>query len=73
MSIVGLHEPIPDMRQRLCGEFIRHLGVGPFLGEDKQASLADLSAYPIVVSGYLMGMKGVSLMLSNAQVVAWCR
>jgi glutathione S-transferase len=73
MDRVDLQEPMPDMRQRLCEEFIGNLGNGPFLGEEKKVSLADLSAYPIVVSGYLMGMHDDSTMLSNAQVVAWCR
>lgn len=70
---LDLNESIADMRQRLCDEFIGHLADGPFLGGESNISLADLSAYPTIVSGYLMGMHADSTMLKNAAVIAWCR
>jgi glutathione S-transferase len=73
MDQIELKEPMPVMRQRLCDEFVTHLGNGPFLGEEMQVSLADLSAYPVVVSGHLMGMYENAPMLSNPKIIDWCR
>lgn len=73
MDNVDLQESMPVMRQRLCDEFVAHLGDGPFLAAEKRVSLADLSAYPIVISGHLMGMHGDSPMLTHPKIIAWCR
>lgn len=70
---LDLSESMADMRQRLCDEFVGHLAGGPFLGGESSISLADLSAYPTVVSGHLMGMHADSPMLKNEAVIAWCR
>jgi glutathione S-transferase len=70
---LDLQEPIADMRQRHCDEFIKYLGDGPFLGGEECISLADLSAYPTIVSGHLMGMHADSPLLKNETVIAWCR
>ena len=66
-------ESTADMRTRLCAEFLEHLGDGPFLGQRATVSLADLSAYPIIVSPHLMGLHGESTYLGNRDVLAWCR
>ena len=73
VSGLDLDEPIADMRQRLCDEFVAHLADGPFLGGEQCISLADLSAYPTIVSGHLMGMHADSPMLRNQQVIEWCK
>lgn len=70
---LDLNESIADMRQRLCDEFVIHLADGPFLGGESSISLADLSAYPTIVSGHLMGMHADSSMLRNEAIIAWCR
>jgi glutathione S-transferase len=59
--------------QRLCDEFIEHVDGGPFLGQRTQISLADLSAYPTIVSGHLMGMFGQSPFLAHQQIIDWCK
>lgn len=73
VNTLDLNESIADMRQRLCDEFIEHLAGGPFLGGQQTISLADLSAYPTVVSGHLMGLHADSPMLRNTAVIDWCR
>lgn len=66
-------ESMQDMKLRLRDEFLEHLGNGPFLGGLQQPSLADLSAYPTIVSGHLMGMRGKSPMLEHPEIIAWAR
>lgn len=70
---LDLTESMQDMKFRLRNEFLEHLGDGPFLGGLQQPSLADLSAYPTLVSGYLMGMRGKSPMLEHPEIIAWVR
>lgn len=70
---LDLSESIADMRARHRDEFLAHLGDGPFLGAEERISLADLSAYPTIISGYLMGMHADSPMLKNDTVIAWCK
>ncbi len=70
---LDLQEHIADMRQRHCDEFVTYLGDGPFLGGEECISLADLSAYPTIVSGHLMGMHADSTILKNERVLEWCR
>ena len=70
---LDLVESMPDMRQRLCDEFVTHLAGGPFLGGLTQPSLADFSAYPLIVSAHLMGMHGKSPMLEHNMIIQWSR
>jgi glutathione S-transferase len=62
-----------EMHKRLANEMLTHLGKGPFLGGLPEPSLADFSAYPLIVSGYLMGMHGKSQYLQHEKIVKWCR
>jgi glutathione S-transferase len=70
---LDLSESMQDMKLRLRDEFVEHLAGGPFLGGLAEPSLADLSLYPVVVSGHLMGMHGQTPMLEDPLVVAWMR
>ena len=72
VNMLDLNEPLPEMRQRLCDEFVSHLGDGPFLGGRDSISLADLSAYPTLISGYVMGMHIDSPYLRNDKILKWC-
>lgn len=65
-------ESMSAMRERMRSEFLEHLGDGPFLGGRDTISLADLSAYPTIVSGYLMGMHQDVPFLRDDKVIAWC-
>ena len=68
---LDLVESIPAMNDRLQQEFIDHLGDGPFLGSQSQVSLADLSAFPPLTSGWFMGMKAKQSLLEHPQIRAW--
>jgi len=70
---MDLTESIPDRITRLQHEFVEHLNEGPFFAGQSKPTLADLSAYPIVVSGHLMGMKNESSMLDNPVIASWSR
>lgn len=70
---LDLSESMTDMKMRLCDEFVEHLQQGPFLGGLSAPSIADLSAYPTIVSGHLMGMHGTNPMLVNTEIIAWIR
>lgn len=71
ITAMDLNESIEDMRVRLINEFVSQLGSGPFLADQQQPSLADLSAYPIIVSGKLTGMKGSFPFLQNPIIKNW--
>lgn len=68
---VDRQEPLADMRRRHCREFLSHLGAGPFLGGLAQPSLADLSAFPIFVSSYLLGMRSDYAWLEHPEIINW--
>jgi len=70
---LNLAEPLWDMHQRLADEFIAHIGKGPFLASMQTPSLADLSAYPIVIFSHLMGLHGRNVYLERKQIVDWCK
>ncbi len=67
------NEPMPVMRRRLASEFVARLSGGPFLGGTSVPSLADLSAYPILLSGYMIGMEGEHAFLERPEIVEWMR
>jgi glutathione S-transferase len=73
VSVFDDKESMCEMRQRMCEEFIGHLHGSHFLGGRQDISLADLSAYPIIVSSHLMGLHTTSPFLENDEVIAWCR
>lgn len=68
---LDLSESMDDMMQRLQAEFIGHLDGGDFLGGESQPSMADLSAFPIIVSGHMMGMRAKRFLLDHPQIKAW--
>ena len=70
---LDLDEPLWDMHERLADELIAHLGKGPFLAGMQTPSLADLSAYPIVIFSHLMGLHGRNVYLEREQIVTWCK
>jgi len=56
VKALDLTESMASVTTRLQREFVEHLAGGPYLGGQTEPSLADLSAYPIVVSGHLMSL-----------------
>lgn len=70
---LDLQEPIPEMNRRLQNEFLAHLDGGPFLAQQDKISLADLSAFPIIVSGHFMGMNTMQALKDHPEILAWAR
>jgi len=68
---MDLTESIPEMNQRLQSEFLTQLDQGPFLGSQQSITLADLSAFPIVVNGYFMGMKTKQSLRDKPEIHQW--
>jgi len=73
VNALDLSESIPQMNRRLQQEFLEHLGDGPFLGSQPQVSLADLSAFPPIASGWFMGMKTKQSLLEHPEIRAWAK
>ncbi len=68
---LDLSESMDDMMLRLQTEFVEKLQGSDFLGGRSEPSMADLSAFPIIVNGYMMGMRSKKFMLDNAEIKAW--
>lgn len=66
-------ESIVQMNLRLQNEFIEHLNGGPFLANQDQPSLADFSAFPVVASGYFMGMKVQQSLIEHPVILDWAK
>jgi len=64
-------ETLAQMNSRLQAEFLNHLEGGPYLAGQSKPSLADLSAFPIVTSGYFMGMRVKQSVLQNSAIRDW--
>jgi len=54
-------------------EFIEHLAGGDFFAGRSQLTMADLSAFPIVVNAYMMGMRAKSFWLDEPEINAWAK
>jgi glutathione S-transferase len=70
---LDLTESLADRTARMQSEFAEHLGGGPFFASQSKPTLADLSAYPVVVSGHLMGMKLVRSLTDDPVLASWSR
>ena len=70
---MDLNESIIDMNSRLQNEFIAHLGDGPYLGNQANITLADLSAFPIIMNGHFMGMKTKQSLKEHPEVLTWAK
>lgn len=70
---LDLTEPMNDMLSRLQTEFVEHLNGGAFLAGRDSPSIADLSAFPIVVNGYLMGMRAETFLIDRIEIKEWAQ
>ena len=70
---MDLNESIADMNTRLQNEFVEHLKAGPFLCGQQEVSLADLSAFPVIMSGHFMGMKTKQSLREHPEILAWAK
>ena len=64
-------EPVAVMQKRLINEFVGHLKNGPYLGGLPQPTLADASAFPLVIFGHEIGLRGDIPWLEDEVVLAW--
>jgi len=67
------NEDVISMRTRVMKEFEGHLREGPFLGGREKPSLADFSAYPMFMGGWLMGMKGSFDWKNRPRILTWLK
>ena len=70
---LDLTESIAGRITRMQKEFAKHLDDGPFFAGQNKPTLADLSAYPIVVSSHLMGMKTMGSLIDDPVLASWSR
>ena len=70
---MDLIESIPDMNARLQHEFVSKLAGGPFFAGQEEISLADLSAFPVVVNSHFMGMKTRQSLRDRPEIRAWAK
>lgn len=68
-----LSESAADLQARLFGELVGHLSEGPFLGGLDVPSLLDLSLFPSLVHGYLVGIQPELSAAQHPAVKAWLR
>ena len=70
---LDLTESLADRTARMQTEFAEHLGDGPFFAGQSKPTLADLSAYPVVVGSHLMGMDLVRSLTDDPVLASWSR
>ena len=64
-------ESLQRSHKKIVSEFLHRLGEGPYLGGRQQLSIADLSAFPIIVFPYRFGLKGGADWISETRIVNW--
>lgn len=60
-----------ESQKAVISQFVEHLQSGPYLGGLKQPTLADFSAYPVIVFPYRFGLGGSENWLSEKKVSSW--
>lgn len=68
---LDLNEPMSHMMLRLEQEFVNHLNGQDYLGGRSEVSLADLSAFPIIVNAYMTGMRSKHFLIDRPEIRAW--
>lgn len=71
MSNLDRSISLKDFQNKLVLDFAEQLNGGPFLGGRDQPSMADLSAFPIIVFPYRFGLRGDADWLENTQIMCW--
>jgi len=51
-------KPLSESYEGIVDEFVGLLGKGPYLGGNNSPSLADISAYGVIMFFYKLGLKG---------------
>ncbi len=66
-------QSIQSIRQEIIDGFLERLADGPYLGGLDTPSLADLSAYPIFISGWRMGLHGAYEWKKQPKILDWMK
>jgi len=64
-------ESLQQTQKKTINNFVELLDEGPFLGGRDHPSIADLSAFPIIVFPYRFGLKGGGNWLDDPTVMEW--
>jgi len=64
-------ESLQQTQKKTINNFVELLDEGPFLGGRDHPSIADLSAFPIIVFPYRFGLKGGGNWLDEPTVIEW--
>ncbi len=64
-------QPLSKMQEKNIETFIQHLNGGPYLGGLATPSLADLSAFPVIVFPHRFGLRGAENWASNQTIAKW--
>ena len=73
VNALDLSEPIADMRQRMMDELEGHLAGGPYLGGLDAPTIADFSAYSLLITSWLVGMRGSFPWRDMPALKAWMK
>lgn len=71
MDNLDRSQSLEQAQKNTVEEFIRRLAGGTFLGGRDQPSLADLSAFPVIVFSWRFGLQGEECWVSSPAVRAW--
>jgi len=71
VAMTDQHLPLKKANKKLCEELLGHLGAGPFLGGMSTPSMADLSAFPQLVTPYMAGFNGAEDIMEYPEIVRW--
>ncbi len=64
-------QSLAQYQQTIIKEFVERLDSGPYLGGRNEVSLADLSAYALIVYSHRFGLQGNTAWMENAVVAEW--
>jgi glutathione S-transferase len=70
---MNLNESIKEMQVRIFGEFVEHLGKGPFIGGINQPTMLDFAIFPQLVFGYMFGLEENLSAAMHPQVKGWLK
>jgi len=71
--VTAAQQPLQETDLQVCQEWLERLGQGPFLGELREPSLADLGAFPQWLLPYRLGLRWYYAFLEFPAILNWMR
>ena len=71
MEKIDRRQPLDALWYDVLEELEDHLADGPFMGGFKKPTLADLSAYPVLIAPWLMGHNCLFRWLERDRIIDW--